>query len=178
MVPDPCLNVENRADDTWHPYRHWFLFKHWGAQGSIASKIAGLPALAEVANSRAPAVMQEHAIGYNWQATRRFGQQYEKAASTLVNLHNSVGLPRKVLEGIKNELNDVLCIINSDALRKDVFERIIYTESTAIHEVTACAIPKLDLSSINERPSSKGKWRISGSLIRNNKPGRCRRTQY
>ena len=52
------------------------------------------------------------------QATRRHGQQYNNAASMLVKLHNSVGLPQEVLEEIRSELNDVLGIIDDDAFTK------------------------------------------------------------
>ena len=66
------------------------------------------------------------------------------------NLHNSVGLPQEVLEEIRTELNDALGVINSDAILKDIFERIVYTEPTVMSEVAACAIPILDFSSIND----------------------------
>ena len=60
------------------------------------------------------------------QGTRRYGTRYEEATKTLINLHNTVGLPEKALDEIREELEQVLEVINDQSIREETMKRISY----------------------------------------------------
>lgn len=89
----------------------------------------------------------------------------------LAGLHNCVGLPQAVLEDIWSELNEVLNVVNDEAIRKDIVDRIVYEDPVEITDIAACAIPILDFSLLDDGRPENDETDMSGSR---RAPGFCR----
>ena len=57
-------------------------------------------------------------------SSRRYGNNYKKAAEMLTDLHGTVGMPLEAKEEIREELNQVTSMIRDEALKPEMKEEI------------------------------------------------------